>query len=265
MIAKEHIDSQKKYIAWKKDYMVEQDMVISRAIQSLYSNDLIRETLVFKGGTAINKLCLDPPSRYSEDIDLVRIAGDKIGPISKAISHAMLWLVEEAGLGKPEHSLRKYGLKFFYKFQNVHGGISKLKIEVNTREPFFVIPPQEVPFSFASDWWSGQAGITTFCLEELMATKLRALYQRRKGRDLFDAWYVFSKGFADVEKTLTMFQAYNKYNEATITKKLFIKNMQGKKHNIDFRQDIRALLPPDLDYDFDAAFEFVMQEIAPRI
>ena len=99
-----------------------------------------------------------------------------------------------------------------------------------------------------------------------MATTFRALYQRSKGRDLFDVWYVVSKGLADAEKTLTMFHAYNKYNETTIIKKLFVKNMQGKKHNTDFRQDIRALLPPDSDDDFDTAFDFfVMQEVVPLI
>ena len=78
--------------------------------ESLYNNnDLIRDTLVFKGGTALNKLFFAPPARYSEDIDLVRISGDRIGPLSKAISSSLLWLEEEAGFGAPEHSLRKYG------------------------------------------------------------------------------------------------------------------------------------------------------------
>ena len=265
MIAEDHINSKKKHIKWRKNHMIEQDMIISRVLESLYSNEIIRETLVFKGGTAINKLFLDPPSRYSEDIDLVRISGDRIGPISKAISGSLLWLVEEAGLGNPEHSLRKYGLKYFYKFRNVEGSISKLKIEVNTREPFYVDPIKEVPFSFTSDWWSGETTITTFCLEELMATKLRALYQRRKGRDLFDAWYVFRKGFANIEDTLRMFHKYNKYNEAKITKKMFTRNMLEKQHNTDFRQDIRTLLPPESDYDFDTAFDFVMKQIVPLI
>ena len=38
----------------------------------------------------------------------------------------------------------------------------------------------------ASRWYSGTAAIATFEFDELLATKLRALYQRRKGRDLFD-------------------------------------------------------------------------------
>ncbi len=265
MIVAQQIEEAKSSIRWKYDYMVEQDMVISRALESLYSNDLIRDTLVFKGGTALNKLFFEPAARYSEDIDLVRIEGDRIGPISKAISSSLLWLVEEAGFGPPAHSLRKYGLKFFYKFQNVDGSMSKLKVEVNTREPFHITPIKQVPFSFESDWWSGSTHITTYCIEELMATKMRAVYQRRKGRDLFDAWYVFSKGLANIEKVVAMFHAYNEYNGTKITRQMFIQNMQEKKNNADFRQDITALLPLDTDYDFGTAFDFFMREIIPHI
>ena len=147
-----------------------------------------------------------------------------------------------------------------------HGRMSaKLKVEVNTREPFHVNPIQKIPFSFDSEWWSGQTNLSTFCIEELMGTKIRALYQRRKGRDLFDAWYVFSKGLADLEKVMYIFHAYNEYNGTKITKKLFIQNMKEKQHNTDFRQDISALLPLDTEYKFDTAFDYVMRQVLPHI
>ena len=123
----------------------------------------------------------------------------------------------------------------------------------------------KVPFSIESDWFSGSTSVITYDLEELMATKLRAVYQRRKGRDLFDAWYVFSKGFANIENVATIFHAYNKYNGVKITKKQFIENLEQKFDNRDFRQDIRVLLPLDTDYNFDTAFDFVMKEVLPHI
>ena len=58
MILEQQIEESKNSIPWKYDYMIEQDMIISRALESLYNNDLIRDTLVFKGGTALNKLFL---------------------------------------------------------------------------------------------------------------------------------------------------------------------------------------------------------------
>jgi len=46
-----------------------------------------------------------------------------------------------------------------------------------------------VPFKVDSDWFSARCEITTYDINELLATKLRALYQRKKGRDLFDLFY----------------------------------------------------------------------------
>lgn len=37
-----------------------------------------------------------------------------------------------------------------------------------------------------SPWFHGEALLLTYCAEELLGTKMRALYQRKKGRDLFD-------------------------------------------------------------------------------
>ena len=41
--------------------------------------------------------------------------------------------------------------------------------------------------------------------------------------------------------------------------------MEDKQHNVDFRQDISALLPQDADYDFNTAFGYVMREVLPFV
>ena len=62
----------------------------------------------------------------------------------------------------------------------------RLKFEINTREHFSVLGLTRRPFSIASWWYRGAADIGTFQPDELLAAKLRALYRRRNGRDLFD-------------------------------------------------------------------------------
>jgi predicted nucleotidyltransferase component of viral defense system len=61
-----------------------------------------------------------------------------------------------------------------------------VKVEINSREHFAVHGFKRVPFSVSSRWFEGQSEISTYELDELLGTKLRALYQRKKGRDLFD-------------------------------------------------------------------------------
>ena len=66
-------------VPWIEDYQVEQDLIISRALISLYNNPEIKNSLAFRGGTALQKLYLQPGARYSEDIDMVQIRQEHIG------------------------------------------------------------------------------------------------------------------------------------------------------------------------------------------
>lgn len=74
---------------WQSLSMVEHDLVISRTLIDLYQNDVVRNALVFRGGTALNKLYIKPPARYSEDIDLVQQTSAPIGPVIDAIREAL--------------------------------------------------------------------------------------------------------------------------------------------------------------------------------
>ena len=85
---------------------------------------------------------------------------------------------------------------------------AKLKIEINTTEHFQVLPLKTIPFSMDSGWFKGAADIITYEMDELMATKLRALYQRRKGRDLFDVWYVATHELINLSRVFDIFSKY---------------------------------------------------------
>src|SRR5467141_2772011 len=51
--------------------------------------------LAFRGGTALHKLFLNPAKRYSEDIDLVQLKSEPIGPILTALHQTLdVWLGE---------------------------------------------------------------------------------------------------------------------------------------------------------------------------
>lgn len=63
-----------------------------------------------------------------------------------------------------------------------------------------------------SGWFSGEVDVTTYSLEELIGTKLRALYRRRKGRDLYDLWVVLNT-YPDlnVDFVIKAFNTYTSY------------------------------------------------------
>lgn len=260
MIPESFILAWQEHAAWQTLAMVEQDLIISRALVCLYNNPKVKDNLVFRGGTALNKLYINPPARYSEDIDFVQQKAEPIGETINAIRLAL-----DSWLGEPKRKLTERSAKLIYQFEAVNKTPAKLKIEINTTEHFQVQELRQFPFNIESDWFSGQCTIATYQLEELMATKLRALYQRRKGRDLFDLWLVFSTLPVSISTTLEIFQQYCRHDNIVISKELFIDNLMLKRAHKDFGVDMNVLLPGQAKWDFDTAFTFVMEQIISKI
>jgi predicted nucleotidyltransferase component of viral defense system len=130
----------------------------------------------------------------------------------------------------------------------------RLKIEVNTREHFAVFPIRKKPYQVRSRWFSGECKVNIYSLEELLATKLRALYQRKKGRDLFDLWYGLTKGKADPRKIAEAFRRYVELQELKITQKQLRKNLLLKIKDRNFTNDTLPLLRPDINYSVEEAY-----------
>jgi predicted nucleotidyltransferase component of viral defense system len=149
-------------------------------------------------------------------------------------------------LGNPTRDLREGSVVLNYRFLSEIPPVVRLrlKIEINTREHFSVMGIQKRPYSIKSDWFSGICELSTYSLEELLATKLRALYQRRKGRDLFDLWIGLTEGHADIEAILRGFQRYMKAGGHHVTHEEFRKNLQDKMKNRNFLRDTEGLLRP---------------------
>lgn len=95
MIPRPYIAQWQKNAPWKEFAQVEQDLIISRALVAIFSDDFLRENLAFRGGTALHKLYLDPAPRYSEDIDLVQIKEGPIKPIMKRVGEVITFFEED--------------------------------------------------------------------------------------------------------------------------------------------------------------------------
>jgi predicted nucleotidyltransferase component of viral defense system len=124
---------------------------------------------------------------------------------------------------------------------------------------------QRVPFEVRSRWFTGACEINTFTSEELLSTKLRALYQRRKGRDLFDLWLGLKEAKADPVKVVAIFKQYMEAEGNIIDRRSFEKNLQDKMKHAGFISDIRPLLPADVKYDEESAYALIREEILARI
>ena len=78
---------------------------------------------------------------------------------------------------------------------------------------------QENTYLVSSPWFEGEAPLTTFALEELIGTKLKALYQRKKGRDLFDVDYFLKfHSELDLKQVIECFSLYAKYQGIMVSR-----------------------------------------------
>lgn len=260
MIPNNFITKWSNYAPWSYQSQVEQDLVLSRALVSLFQQPIITRFLAFRGGTALNKLYCDSLARYSEDIDLVQIIDEPIGEVMGAIRQAI-----DPWLGKPAWKQGSRSVKFVYRFnsEDVQQIPLRLKIEINTIEPFTRFGFQKKYYQVENPWFSGQANITTYTLEELISTKLRALYQRSKGRDLYDIWMAITKLNVDCDKVLEAFMYYNKEHNIKISRAEYERNMFKKKNSTDFLIDANQVLPQSAFWSPEDAFQVVFETVKP--
>jgi len=250
-------------VPWQTNEQVEQDLVICRALVEIFSDEWLANSLAFRGGTALHKLYLRPQPRYSEDIDLVQITADPFGPIVDRIREKLDFL------GEPIRKQKAHNFTLIYRFESEFPPSFnlRLKVETNTREHFTVLGLEKFPFEVKSSWFNGHCDLTTYSLEELLGTKLRALYQRRKGRDLYDMFIALTQQpDLDIDKLLHCYQEYMKFSvEHSPTQKQYLLNMETKMQDAEFLGDTTALLRPDVPYNPQEAYELVRTELIEKI
>lgn len=261
MIPIPYIDAWRPHAPWQDDAMVEQDLVLSRALVEIFRVPELADALAFRGGTALHKLHLAPGARYSEDIDLVQTRPEPIGPTFDRVRAVL-----DPWLGSPKRDLKEGRVNLVYRFHS-EGPLSRplrVKIEINSREHFCLLGWERSPFAVHSEWFTGEAALTTFALDELMGTKLRALYQRKKGRDLFDLDRALDAG-ADPGRLLEVFQHYMTEGGHHVTRALFEQNLHAKRREDVFWHDMAPLLRPGVAWDPEAALDRILATLVARL
>jgi len=135
MIPEYYIQQWKEQAPWNESYMVEQDLIICRALVSIFSDEFLASQLAFRGGTALHKLYLSPQPRYSEDIDLVQITPGPIKPIMYRLGEVLSWLPNRVTKQK------RYNNTMLFRFESEIPPVvqMRLKVEINCYEHFNVL------------------------------------------------------------------------------------------------------------------------------
>lgn len=250
MIPQAHTQAWRASAPWPSASQVEQDLIICRALCDLFSSPALAGKVAFRGGTAIHKLLFRQPLRYSEDIDLVQTQAEPIGPTVDAVREALSWL------GKCNREQAGHSMHLVFRFapEAEPAATLKLKVEINTREHHNLLGLRRYPFEVRNDWYSGRADLVSFEPEEVFGTKLRALLQRRKNRDLFDLHQGIEQLALDPVKVVACFEHYLSLEGIAISRAEAEERML-KKLTRSLIEDIEPLLPVGVRFDEATAID----------
>lgn len=251
MITRQAIIEWAETAPWMDMRQVEQDLIIARSLTEIFRDEFLASHLAFRGGTALHRLFMKPPVRYSEDIDLVQTTQEPIGPVLNKLREALSFL------GKPTIKQKTSNNTLLFKTESTYPPESpiKLKVEINCKEHFSVKGFKTVSYEIENSWYSGKCDILTYDFNELIGTKIRALYQRRKGRDLFDLYRASSYPQLNVEAALNCFHQYMSFSGGHIPSGAdYLLNLDEKMGNRLFTGDMEGLLRPGFEYNPSEAY-----------
>ena len=242
---------------WATRDNIEQDFLLSQAICEISNDTFLGNELVIRGGTAFHKLFLPKPHRYSEDLDYVRTTAGGVGPIMRQLT-----IIGEKLGYKVNSSLSKYP-KILWRGAAESGQLLKIKIEINTYERCPSMSLTSIFHNVETEYYTAQAAVRVYQPEELIATKIRALCQRSKGRDLFDIWLALEMLALNPE---TIISAFEPYRPEGLTSNSIIKNLDKKLENRQFIEDLNNLaILREIDYKPATAGDIIINKLLCKL
>ena len=258
-------------VPWPNLRQVEQDLLLCRAMTALFDDAFLKTQIAMRGGTLLHKIHLAPASRYSEDIDLVVIGDRPDEHVRKAIKRVLF-----SALGRPTSSAWQAVklavrnavnpfkvLRMIYRVPSVadpRGTPLEIVIDANVTERKSYRPISLLPFSYRFRNETVATTVNGFEIHEMLGTKMRALFQRRRGRDLFDLYWALTEAGTPVNpaEIIELFLYYLQQEGTVATRDEFIGLLQSHLNDRGFLTDMNALLRTGIAYDPIAAGDYVI-------
>lgn len=272
-ITRRDIIAHQEVVPWPNLFQVEQDLLLCRAMAALFEDSFLRSQVAMRGGTLLHKVYLVPPARYSEDIDLVVVGNRPEGHIRKALNRVL-----ENVLGTPKQSV--WGnlklairntvrpsrvLRMTYAIPSLaeNGKTLEIVIEANVTERRSYRPVVAFPFEFPFQDSPVKTQVNGFDIHEMLGTKLRALFQRRRGRDLFDLFWALTQAKPSVVpgEIIDSFEYYLRLERSVAGRVEFISILDGHLADRGFCSDMIPLLRKGIKYDPQQAGELVKTKL----
>lgn len=237
--------------------LVEHDYRITYLLNDICSDDFLKDRLLLKGGTAINKLQLKAMSRLSLDLDFNQIGSkEEVLRSVKQIRETLVQIAREQDQSYKITFDRRYEQTTIHlKYNTVTGQqpIQPIKIDVSHIERFPILKTENKQLILHDSNISTM--IRTYRIEELLATKLRTIYDRMKGRDLYD----LSSSFDSIRDKVVlkkMFLYYFYRDRKIFDPKIFFEKVSGSSYD----DDVSPYLRSGVKFDLEVAQKQIIQQ-----
>jgi predicted nucleotidyltransferase component of viral defense system len=256
-------------VPWPTQSQVEQDLLLCRSMAALFDDKFLRSQIAMRGGTLLHKVHLSPPSRYSEDIDLVVFGDRPEDHIRKALRRvlrdvlgnpqASVWQAIQLAIRNAVRPSRVLRMTYAVPSIMVPGTTLTIVVEANVTERVPHRPIVQVPFAFRFREGTRQTVINGYDMHEMLGTKLRALFQRRRGRDLFDLFWALTRArpAVDPSAVIESFRHYLRMEGSNAGRAEFVAILDSHLADAGFCSDMDSLLRVGIHYDPREAGECV--------
>jgi predicted nucleotidyltransferase component of viral defense system len=246
---------------WQRQRQVEQDLLLCRAMAALFNDNFLQGQIAMRGGTLLHKVHLAPTARYSEDIDLVAIGNRPEGHIARAIRRVLkpelgeprdtIWDTIRLAIRNSVKPSRVLRLTYAVPSVSEPGATLEIVLEANVTERAPHREIVQIPFSFAYREATVVAPLNGYDLHEMLGTKMRALFQRKRGRDLFDLYWALAhaKPAVDPQAVIDSFLHYLRQEGGSAARAEFLAILDGHLADRGFCTDMHPLLRSGLAYD----------------
>lgn len=216
--------------------------------------------MALKGGTGIRKVFIEH-YRFSDDLDFTLLEPVDKETLQAAVRDAAARVREESGIMFEEEIgiiETVSGFRATAKFRILHGSTTTpINIDLDLTGPEseqVLLPVQERPiFHHYSDTLN--ASVTSYALEEIMAEKIRSLFQRTRSRDLYDIWQLAGRVNREDVKSILLRKCEPK---GVIVDRTLLDQKRDQfaaAWNVSLRHQMRDIP------NFDEAFEKMLAEI----
>lgn len=264
-------------VPWPSLRQVEQDLLLCRAMVAIFSDEFLSTQVAMRGGTLLHKVYLAPAARYSEDIDLVVIGNRPEDHVRKALRRVLVdvlgtpkvsaWdaiALAIRNTAKPSRILR---MTYRVPSMSTPGAFLEIAVEANVTERTSHQPIMRIPFEIPFRGEPMKTAINGYDIHEMLGTKMRALFQRRRGRDLFDLYHALTlaRPPVDPDAVVRSFLHYLEQEDSRAGRSEFISILDAHLTDAGFLSDMNHLLRKGIVYDPQMAGSYIRSNLLSRL